>query len=275
MGIKGLYSCLKSYAVPIDYVKESPCRLGLDAYPFLYRFKENIDGCMELFCRLKAAGFPLRVYMDGTPPKEKYEELYHRKQQRQSAYEQAKALRSFLEDEERSKELTEEARAILEKQIQNYALEYWTIKKEFREEFLRRCSQHGISVVACSGESDIELIRASINHEVDIVVANDMDLFVGGVERLWILGKSPQDPLFQEFNRSVLSYQLGIHPKAWVDVAILTGYEKCQQLKRCSAQQAICWIRYYGCLENLFARRAELLREQTLEEFQKARDFFV
>lgn len=274
MGIKGLYSCLKSYAVPIDYEKERPCRLALDAYPFLYRFKENIESCIELFEKLKAAGFTLRVYLDGTPPKEKYEELYHRKQQRESAYQQAKALRSFLEDEEKSKELSQEARAILEKQIQAFTMESWTIKKEFREEFLRRCSQNGISVAYCSGESDSELVRASLNHEVDIVVANDMDLFVGGVERLWILGKTPQDPIFLEFHRARISHDLGIHPKAWIDVALLAGYEKCQQLKRCSAQQAICWIRYYGCLENLFARRAELLREQTLEDFQKARDFF-
>lgn len=274
MGIKGLFSCLKSYAVPIDFEKERACHLGIDAYPFLYRFKDDIESCMKLFETMKSRGYTLQIYLDGTPPKEKYEELHHRKQQRESAYQQARALRLFLEDEERSRELNDDARRVLEKQIQAFELESWTIKKEFREKFLQGCIEKSIPIHYCSGESDNDLVKASLHDEVDVVIANDMDLFVGGVERLWILGKGPQDPVFLEFTRSRISHDLGIHPKAWSDVAILAGFEKCSSLKRCSAQQAICWIRYYGCLENLFARRVELLRGATLEEFQKARDFF-
>lgn len=274
MGIKGLFSCLKMYAVPIDFEREKPCRLGIDAYPFLYRFKDDIESCMKLFQNLLLHGYSLQIYLDGTPPKEKYDELHHRKQQRESAYQQAKALKLFLEDEEKSRELNEDARRVLEKQIQAFQMESWSIKKEFREDFLRGCLERGIVVHYCSGESDNDLVRAAIQNEVDIVVANDMDLFVGGVERLWILGKSAQDPFFLEFTRSRISHDVGIHPKAWSDVAILAGFEKCPGLKRCSAQQAICWIRYYGCLENLFARRAELLRGSTLQDFQKAREFF-
>ena len=274
MGIKGLYSCLKSYAVPIDFRKEKACRLGIDAYPFLYRFKDDIGSCMKIFQSFQSCGYVLNVYLDGNPPKEKYEELNHRKQQRESAYHQAKALRLFLGDEDKSKELSEEGRKVLEKQIQAFEMESWSIKKEFREEFLRGCLEISIPVHYCSGESDIDLIKAALQNQVDVVIANDMDLFVGGVERLWILGKSPQDPLFLEFTRGRISHELGIHPKAWADVAILAGFEKCPMLKRSSAQQAICWIRYYGCLENLFERRSELLRGRVLEEYQKAREFF-
>lgn len=274
MGIKGLYSCLKTYSMPVDFRSEIVSRIAIDAYPFFYKFREDIDACMTLFEELRNVGHSLFVFMDGTPPKEKMEELASRKLQKETAYQQAKALKIFLSDTNKSAELTQEARQVLEKQIANYETESWSIRKEIRENFLKQCSQRGIPVRFCQGEADNELIRASLQKEVDIVIANDMDLFVGGVERLWMLGKKSTDPLFLEFRRSVLSTQLGIHPRAWTDVAILTGYEKSMALKRCSAQQAIVWMRYYGCLENLFSRRTDLLKENMLEEFQKAREFF-
>jgi 5'-3' exonuclease len=102
-----------------------------------------------------------------------------------------------------------------------------------------------------------------------------MDLFVGGVERLWMLGKTSADPLLMEFRRGDISRQVGIDPGRWMDVAILAGYEKVPQLKRTSAQQAIGWIRYYGGLEALLARRIELLQGASREEFLDARKFFM
>ena len=127
----------------------------------------------------------------------------------------------------------------------------------------------------CKGESDSELVKASLQNEFDIIVANDMDLFVSGVERLWVLGKTAQDPLFQEFRRTLISQKLGIHPNAWIDVALLTGYEKCISLKRCSPSQAITYMKYYGSLENFFQKRPDLLKENTLEEYQRARAYFL
>lgn len=275
MGIKGLYSCLKMYSVKVSYEAEEPTKFGLDAYPFLYKFREDIDACLALFKKMKDVGHTLTVYMDGMPPKEKIDELTSRKQQKESAFQQAKALREFLDDKEKSAELNDEARKVLEKQVQSFETESWSLRREIRESFLRRCREElSIDVILCEGEADNDLIKASLEKRVDIIIANDMDLFVGGVERLWMLGKTNAEPLFMEFRRSDISRDLGIHPRAWTDVALLTGYEKAQVLRRCSAQQAIVWIRFYGCLENLFSRRPDLLRENTVEEYQKAREFF-
>lgn len=275
MGIKGLYSCLKHHSIPVDAENEPACRIGIDAYPFFYKYREDVNACIDVYRQLMCCGHTLTIYMDGQPPKEKMDELAARKLQKETAYQQAKALRSFLKDEERSSELTDDARNILEKQIAKYEVESWSLRRDIRDNFIKQCGEQGIRIEFCSGEADNELIRASCKREIDIVIANDMDLFVGGVERLWMLGKSSTEPLFMEFRRSLITTTLGIHPRAWIDVAILTGYEKSMPLKRCSAQQAIVWMRYYGCLENLFSRRPDLLKENRLEEFQKAREFFL
>jgi len=275
MGVKGLYSCLKTYSIPVIFEQETPCHFALDAYPFLYKYREDIDTCLKLFKKLQDVGHTLHIYIDGVPPKEKMEELIQRKHQKEVAYQQAKALKAFLADDLKTAELNDDAKAVLEKQVITYEIESWSLRKEIREAFIRRCQEElNIHTVLCKGEADTDLIKAAINGEVDIVIANDMDLFVGGVERLWILGKTSQDPLFIEFRRSAISSHLGIHPKAWTDVALLTGYEKTTNLKRCSAQQAIVWMRYYGCLENLFSRRPEMFKGLSLEEYQKARTYF-
>ena len=275
MGVKGLYSCLKPYSNPVRFEDCPPQRIGLDAYPFLYKYKQDISSCIELFRCILAAGHQCQLFVDGNPPKEKLEELASRKQQREVAYQKAKALKEVLENQETASQLDTSAKQVLEKQIQTLLVESYSIKKEIREEFLRRVKEEiQIPIVMCEGEADNCLIEASLKGEVDIVVANDMDLFVGGVERLWMLGKTQTDPLFLEFRRSIISKKVGIHPKFWTDVALLAGYEKTPQLKRCSVQQAIIWIRYYGCFENLLARRTELLQGEQVETFLNARKFF-
>jgi hypothetical protein len=270
MGIKGLYSCLKPYALPVSLEQEKPLVIGLDAYPFLYKYREDIDSCIAVLNQFQAAGHTLILYLDGVPPKEKEAELLSRKIQKETAYKQAKALKTFLKDD-KSKELTEDARKVIAKQIASYEYESWFLRKEIRELFATRVSEQGIEVIQCKGESDTDLIQGSLSKKLECVIANDMDLFVGGVERLWILGKTQADPLLQEFRRSYISYEVGLSEKAWTDVAILAGYEKCPQLRRCSAHQAIIWLRYYGSMEALFSRRHDLLQGVSIKEFQDSR----
>jgi 5'-3' exonuclease len=274
MGVKGLFTCIKPYSHEVNVQQEPPKRMALDMYPFLYRFKQDIHGCIELLQKLQKAGHTLTLYLDGLPPKEKMEELASRKQQKEQAWQQASALKEFLKSKEADL-LDEKARDVILQKIAAFEVESYSVKKELRETFVKRIEADcGIQVVHCKGEADSDLIQASVRNEVDVVIANDMDLFVGGVECLWILGKNPSEPLFLEFRRSAISKELGIHAKAWTDVAILAGYEKTPELKRCSANQAIVWIRYYGCLENLFARRRDLLQGKSEQEYYDARKFF-
>jgi hypothetical protein len=54
MGIRGLYSCIKCYAVPIHPESEEPLVIGIDTYALFYKYKENLT---ELFTFAKLLTF--------------------------------------------------------------------------------------------------------------------------------------------------------------------------------------------------------------------------
>ena len=142
MGVKGLYSCLKSYSVPIQFQECAPLTIGLDAYPFLYKFKQDLDSCLRLFQGFVEAGHSLVLYVDGNPPKEKLEELASRRHQKEQAYKQAEALRVFLQDPEKSGTLDAEAREILQQQIRAYEERAIAFEKRFVRAFFNESKKN-------------------------------------------------------------------------------------------------------------------------------------
>lgn len=273
MGIKGLYSYLKSYSRVVDIQACRKKRIGLDAYALLYQFQDDLAACMNVLTTLMGQENILTMYVDGRPPPEKQDELQHRKEKRDHAALEAHALQAFLDIPANRASLTLENIEHLEMKIKTLGKSSWRVTREYLNEFIDACKGQGIAVHMCTSEADFDLIRAARadQNKVDIVISNDMDLFVGGVPCLWVLGKTRADPLFREFDFQAITTACGIHPKAWADVGLLAGYEKAKKLKRCSVEQAVTWIRYYGCLENLLERQKELLGEATLADFQAAR----
>jgi 5'-3' exonuclease len=271
MGIKGFYSYVKKYSQIVQPENYRKKRIGIDTYALLYKFQEDTKECLKILETLLEQENKLYLYVDGKPPVEKQGELSERREKREHAHVEAIALRSFLEDTEKRQSLSKETIEYLEMKIKSLEKRSWYITRDHLHNFLDDCKKINIEIHMCSSEADFELIAAAKKNELDIVISNDMDLFVGGVPYLWILGKTPHDPLFMGFEHTVISEACGIHTKAWADVAILAGYEKAKNLKRCSIEQAVIWIRYYGCLENLFERQKELLGEASLAEYQAAR----
>ena len=271
MGVRGLFSSLKAYAVPVHPEDEQPLRIGVDTYALFYKFKESLDDLFAFIKSIQCDKHTIYFVMDGVAPPEKQEELALRRAQRKEAAQQAKALREFL-NEPSAQELAPDAREILEKKIKQYDNESWVVYKELRERFTEKATALGYSVHFSEGEADNDLLRMALTGQIDVVVANDMDYFVGGVERLWILHKDIQG--MREFQRSAVSRAMKIHPTAWKDIAILAGYEKTPQLRRVPAATAISYLRFYGSLERLLERRKELLKENTVEDFLTARAFF-
>jgi 5'-3' exonuclease len=272
MGIRGLYSCIKCYAVPIHPESEEPLVIGIDTYALFYKYKENLT---ELFTFIQTLCFNGRhtpiFIVDGVPPVEKQQELQLRKNQRKAAYTQAIALKAFLL-EPSSQDLTTDARAVLESKVLQYESESWAVYRELREQFVRMAKEKGYEVRFSQGEADADLMEMNAQNEIQVVLGNDMDYFVGGVERLWIVMKDTKD--VQEFRRSAISKQLGIRSDSWRDVAILSGYEKAPELRRVPASHAISLLRFYGSLEKVLLKRSELLRGSTVDEFLAARKFF-
>lgn len=271
MGIRGLYSSLKHLTIPIHPSEESPLRIGIDTYALFYRFKENFSELFrfveDLCCKKHTAIFIL----DGVPPPEKQQELALRKQQRKEAAQQADSLRKFLE-ETQSQELSDASRKVIEMKIKQFENECWTVYRELREKFVNEATEKGYDVRLSKGEADEDLLQMALSSEIDVVLANDMDYFVGGVERLWMFTKDL--PAVREFQRQAISRSLGISPTAWKDIALLAGYEKAPELRKLPASHAISLLHVYGTLEHLYEKRRDLFQGIPLEEFQKARKYF-
>lgn len=271
MGIRGLYSSLKHLTIPIYPSEESPLCIGIDTYALFYRFKENFSELFrfvdELCCKKHTAIFIL----DGVPPPEKQQELALRKQQRKEAAQQADSLRKFLE-ETQSQELSDASRKVIEMKIKQFENECWTVYRELREKFVKEACAKGYDVRLSKGEADEDLLQMALLKEIDVVLANDMDYFVGGVERLWMFTKDL--PAVREFQRSAISRSLGISLTAWKDVALLAGYEKAPELRKLPASHAISLLHVYGTLEHLYEKRRDLFQGTSLADFQKARKYF-
>lgn len=272
MGIRGLYSSIKCYAVPINPVDDEPIVIGIDTYALFYKYKENLTELFTFIQNLCCCGKHRVIFiLDGVPPVEKHQELLLRKNQRKTAYNQALALKAFLL-EPSAQDLTIDARAVLESKVLQYESESWAVYRELREQFVRMAKEKEHEVRFSEGEADADLLAMAFRKEIQVVLGNDMDYFVGGVERLWIVMKDTKD--IQEFRRSAISKQLGIHSDSWRDIAILSGYEKAPELRRVPASHAISLLRFYGSLERVLQKRPELLRGSTVDEFLAARKFF-
>ena len=271
MGIRGLYSSLKHLTIPIHPSEEPPLHIGIDTYALFYRFKENFPELFrfvdELCCKKHTPIFVL----DGVPPPEKQQELANRKQQRKEAANQADSLRKFL-NESTSQELSETSRKVIELKIQQFENECWTVYRELRERFVSEATKKGFDVRLSKGEADDDLLQLALSGEIHIVLANDMDYFVGGVERVWMFTKDL--PAVREFQRTYISSTLGIHPTAWKDIALVSGYEKAPGLRKLPASHAISLLHVYGTLEHLYEKRRDLFQGTPLEEFQLARKYF-
>jgi 5'-3' exonuclease len=271
MGIRGLYSSLKHLTIPIHPSEEFPLRIGIDTYALFYRFKENFSELFrfvdELCCQKHTPIFVL----DGVPPPEKQQELAARKQQRKEAAQQADSLRKFLE-ESKDQDISDASRKVIELKIKQFENECWTVYRELRESFVREAMKKGFDVRLSKGEADEDLLQMALSSEIEVVLANDMDYFVGGVERLWIFTKDL--PAVREFQRSYISKTLGIQPTAWKDIALLAGYEKAPGLRKLPASHAISLLHVYGSLEHLYEKRRDLFQGTPLEEFQQARKYF-
>ena len=269
MGVRGLYSCLKAYAIPVYPRDEEPLHIGIDTYALFYKFKENLEDLFAFVKSIQCGKHTVLFVLDGVAPPEKQEELALRRAQRKEAAQHARALRNFLDE---SSELTVDVRDALVTKIKQYDDEAWVVYKELRERFVEKATAQGYEVLCSEGEADTDLLRLASQGHIQVVLANDMDYFVGGVERLWIVHKDIYG--IREFQRSAISRALSLSSEAWKDIAILAGYEKTPHLRRVRTTMAISYLQTYGSLERLFEKRKDLLGEHTVEEFLTARAFF-
>lgn len=257
MGVKGLYTYLKSYRkdVTCDMILSTPpLRIGVDALSLMYKYKTDMKDALELLKRLRAADHKIILIFDGRAPEEKQEEVKQRRELRNSAAQQATDLKDFLHTVE-AKALDKKALQMLEFSAARLEHQGWQLTREIRQEFQRELWTVDIPYMKAIGEADGLLMMLAKEKKIDCILSTDMDYLLGSVPRLWI----PVRRGLVEFEEVLMDEVLqgeNLTADAFRDACLLCGVEQLKGV--CFApHKAFTWMRYYGSIEALLQSSAD------------------
>lgn len=267
MGVKGLYTYLKSYRRDI-YPQSNPTgpgaalRIGFDAMSMLYKYKGQYKEIYPLLTALKAQGHRLLFVFDGKSPVEKEGEVRERREARQESVTQASAIKDHLAA---GGATSEKERKILEYSVARLEFQGWHMSREIRHEFQTTLWNMGIPYVKGVGEADDVLVDLVGAGKLDVVVSTDMDYLLSSVPRMWIPFRKITDG-FEEVNLWMVLDGEGLSPAALCDAGILCGVEPLRGEVSFPANMAFSWLRYYHSIEAVLAstikdRQLDVLRD--------------
>lgn len=273
MGVKGLYTYLKSYRRDISHdtiTASTPLRIGVDALSLMYKYKADVKDALDLLLRVRAAGHTLILVFDGRAPEEKQEEVKQRRELRTSAAQQATDLKGFLHTVE-AKALDKRALQMLEFSAARLEHQGWQLTREIRQTFQGKLWTADIPYVKAIGEADGLLMMLAKEKKIDCIMSTDMDYLLGSIPRLWIPVRRGMVE-FEEVMMDEVLHGENLTAPAFRDACILCGVE---QLKGVCfpPHKAFTWMRYYGSIEALLQGSADIggLSQISLEKLSKAR----
>ncbi len=255
MGVKGLYSYLRSYRHPIDLGAE-PKAIGVDGLSILYKFRGDSAAIVKALEPFTTQGYKFLFVFDGKPPETKMEEVEARKEKRAAALLHATALKQFLDSEDSRDVLDARSRAQLERKIQGiHTGEAWHVSRDNRRACKHSLWTAGIPCIKAKGEADDLLFALWRESKIQAIVSTDMDFLVAGVSQVWI--PSPHGPWEEILLEDVLRGE-DVTFKGFQDAAILCGMDTGSAQVRLQPQRAFSFMRHYGSLEILEARQPQL-----------------
>lgn len=272
MGVKGLYTYLKHYRVPL-LLEEVPAavssglRIGVDAMSLLYRFKGVTEDILEFLKPFRTGGAVLLFVFDGKPPVEKEREVQARKDTKTEAANQAASIESFLKSDG-AQALDERSRELLELSLQRCQAQSWHMTRETRRAFQARLWDEGIPYVKSVSEADDVLIDLAQGDKIDVILSTDMDYLLGGAKRLWI-------PVYrgawmlEDLQLSDILAGEGLTPGAFLDAGLLCGTEERAGARGVPCNTAFAWMRHYGSLEALLKSN---VRDRTFRDMFRGAD---
>jgi 5'-3' exonuclease len=245
MGVKGLYTYLKSYRKQLDDPTEEPAlRIGFDAMSMLYSYKSAYEDMYPMLKTFKAKGHRLLFVFDGKPPTEKEAEVKERRDVRESATTQANTLKEYLTDPN----IHPNERRVLEYSLARLEFQGWHMTREIRHAFQKALWDMDIPYVKSVGEADDVLSDLAGAGKLDVVVSTDMDFLLSGVPRMWIPLRNHG---FEEILLSKVLEGEDLNLQGLQDAGILCGVESLRGKLSVSTQIAFSWIRYYKTIEGL------------------------
>lgn len=252
MGVRGLLSYVKKRVPKLNALLTEPTRIGVDIHGFLYTWQDDLQAIRNFLDAFQKAGHTLVFVFDGEAADEKKEILRQRRERRDQAAIQCRALEAFLETAE-GNTLDERSKDHLLRQIKSLKATAWHITKEYKQVILNELTLRNLQVHQAPREADDVLLHLEKTRQIDVILSSDMDYVRFGVNRIWI--PHFQDTLYlcYDFDIPIFCASEDIPIEGLKDIAALCGSEVEKQ--SVSPSEAFGILRYYGSLENLLKVR--------------------
>jgi 5'-3' exonuclease len=242
MGVRGLYTYCKKYLKPIRINKN--LRIGIDVSSLLYRFNGDFHEIYKFLTPLLKN--KLIFVFDGKAPKYKEKELDVRKETKESANKRISLLKEII-NEPVLEDLNEETIILIKKRIKELEIDNWTLTYEIIKEFKIFLKSKNLVYVKSNSEADSLLVDLYYHNYIDIILSNDMDYLVSGIDKLYINVKGE----IREINLyEILEFE-DINVEQFRDVAILSGIDNNKYMNIDDVDKAISYIRHYGSISNM------------------------
>ena len=214
--------------------------IAVDGNYVLYRTYGDIEIFIKWINR-HSSFKNITFVFDGGAPSEKEKELEKRRGDRLKAKEKAEAIQKVLDDSD----LDDDDREILEKRVEILEKAAWKPTKEVQNAWKERFDLLGIKWILVKGE---EADRTLGKLCADYVISGDMDMFLLGIKKVWIINDFRSTNIV-ELSREDVLWFLGMTSAQFRDFCILLGLDERGDLPRADFMHAYHWIRRYGSLE--------------------------
>jgi 5'-3' exonuclease len=243
MGVHGFYHYTKNYHK--DIVTLNILRVGIDALSLLYKYQGDIE---NIFKFLKPIlHHTLLFVFDGKAPESKKEELNLRKISNNNKQDEINSLRLWL-----SSDINEDTKDLIRLQISKLEKESWIMSYETRENFKKYLIENNYSFVKSIQEADAVLIDLYYSNYIDVVLSNDMDFLIAGIDNVWVYVK---DHLKEVELNDILEDE-DINKEQLKEVAILCGINNTRISSVDDIYIALTLIRHYGSIESIIEHKA-------------------
>jgi len=270
MGVKGLYTYLRPYRQSILPDMVDAVRIGIDAMSLIYKYKSEYKALFPYLETLKHKGHQMTFVFDGKAPAAKEDEINDRRAARATADASAAALKVQLDDAT----LTQKERQILEFSVSRFEHQGWHLSREVRHDVQAELARQEIPWIKAAEEADTVLVEMARTGKIDVVMSTDMDFILSGVPRLWIPGRDS----YEEVLLADIMHGEGLTADGIRDAGILCGVEPLRGKISVPPKVSFGWLRHYGSMEALLARRVDLVALDPLRvegELEKVRGHFT
>lgn len=245
MGVRGLYHYCKKYLHNPIYNKN--LRIGIDSSSLIYKFHGNFDEMYKFLHPILQN--KLLFVLEGKAPEYKSHEIVIRKQAKEVSNSRLQLLRKAYEETTQV-----EAKEMIMKRIIELEKDSFTITYDIMQNFKKFLKNKNLKYVKSTSEADCLLIDLYYANIIHVVLSNDMDYLVAGIQHMYI----PRNNSIQElYLNNILEFE-EINAEQFKEVSILAGIDNNRIIVLDDIHQCISFIRHYGSIQSMISFQPSL-----------------